>query len=478
MKNGTLALTMALLLSLPWIAVGDVGILWQRWFQSGFGSIFYSVAETSDGGYLAVGYRATSLGSTDCFLLKASSDGDSIWSKTLGGIGNDCARSIRRVNDSTFIIAGITTSYSDTDDMWLMQINDNGDVLWSRNYNFGDHDGAYDVCKTPDGGYLMVGQTNSGNAIAYDVIMAKTDSVGNLKGSLTYRSAGGYELAFGVDTTADGGYVVAAECDSASLLRYDSQGNLQWKWHSQYVSLYDVKSLDDGSSISVGMGYNYYYDWNEKMFIYLTLSNGYNVMSRQIGPNGDFYETIGFGVDVTDDGEFIFAGFTGIDSYYGGSYRNGYILKTNSTSLATEWELTCVNGYGDSELYSIIQTSDGNYIAAGEVGGNAWLVKVGEAPTGVDTNNVALPNNYLTLTSYPNPFNATTEIKYYLPTNQNIKLDIYDLLGQKVETLYDGTQTAGYHSINWKAKNQPSGIYFCRLSSGSISVIKKMTLLK
>ncbi len=84
----------------------------------------------------------------------------------------------------------------------------------------------------------------------------------------------------------------------------------------------------------------------------------------------------------------------------------------------------------------------------------------------------------ISLWNYPNAFNSSTEIKYYLPDEMEVKLEIFNLLGRRMDILYKEKQTKGYHNINWKAKNYPSGIYFCRLSSKGKSQVMKMTLLK
>lgn len=78
----------------------------------------------------------------------------------------------------------------------------------------------------------------------------------------------------------------------------------------------------------------------------------------------------------------------------------------------------------------------------------------------------------------PNPFNATTQISYFLPEAGAVQLDVFNIAGQRVETLVQGWQTAGEHKLNWDAENFISGVYFLRLSTGSENVIRKVTLLK
>jgi photosystem II stability/assembly factor-like uncharacterized protein len=96
---------------------------------------------------------------------------------------------------------------------------------------------------------------------------------------------------------------------------------------------------------------------------------------------------------------------------------------------------------------------------------------------GIDDNSPALPFS-LSLSSYPNPFNAQTTISYSLPEPGRATLTIYNLLGQKVATLYDGEQTAGEHSLVWDAKSQPSGVYFAKIESERGKSTTQMVLLK
>ncbi|MBD3170732.1 MAG: T9SS type A sorting domain-containing protein [candidate division Zixibacteria bacterium] len=89
-----------------------------------------------------------------------------------------------------------------------------------------------------------------------------------------------------------------------------------------------------------------------------------------------------------------------------------------------------------------------------------------------------IPSETLLHSNYPNPFNATTAISFDLVNPGNIKLEVYNLMGQKVESLIDGNMQAGQHSISWDASSYSSGIYFYKLSVGDKVFTKRMTLLK
>ncbi len=109
--------------------------------------------------------------------------------------------------------------------------------------------------------------------------------------------------------------------------------------------------------------------------------------------------------------------------------------------------------------------------------------------TGVENNNTGyIPFDYALKQNYPNPFNPSTRIDFSLPTEANIKLVIYNILGQQVVSLIDDEMVAGNHSISWNAKDAAgnkltSGIYLYKLTASGIDGtdfqdIKKMILMK
>ena len=80
--------------------------------------------------------------------------------------------------------------------------------------------------------------------------------------------------------------------------------------------------------------------------------------------------------------------------------------------------------------------------------------------------------------NYPNPFNSSTIIEYNLPTASEVTIDIYDILGRRVETLVQGEQAAGSHQALWNASDAASGIYFYKIQSGDRINTRKMILIK
>jgi len=80
--------------------------------------------------------------------------------------------------------------------------------------------------------------------------------------------------------------------------------------------------------------------------------------------------------------------------------------------------------------------------------------------------------------NYPNPFNPTTTIEFALPRAGHIKLEVYNILGQKTAVLFDGPMSAGTHQIEFDASATPSGIYFYRLMTETEHLTRKMILVK
>ena len=89
-----------------------------------------------------------------------------------------------------------------------------------------------------------------------------------------------------------------------------------------------------------------------------------------------------------------------------------------------------------------------------------------------------IPQQYLLSQNYPNPFNPSTTIEYSLPEQTNVTVTIYDALGNELEILFSGEETAGIHQVTWNASNYASGIYFYRMTSEKFVQVKKMLLLK
>jgi len=89
-----------------------------------------------------------------------------------------------------------------------------------------------------------------------------------------------------------------------------------------------------------------------------------------------------------------------------------------------------------------------------------------------------LPENFILFQNFPNQFNSSTAIKFYLPRDENVTIKIYNLSGQELEILAKSAFPAGQHKLYWSPKNLPSGIYFYQMQAGQFSVSRKMIYAK
>ncbi len=149
-----------------------------------------------------------------------------------------------------------------------------------------------------------------------------------------------------------------------------------------------------------------------------------------------------------------------------GSLPSGLTLDEDTGEITgiptTEWEFT----------FTIECTDESD-----DTDDQEYVVIIGQ-PTDVPDDDVQTPSNFALIGNYPNPFNNSTIIKFRLADAGNIRLEIFNLLGQKIETLLSGTMSAGEHELVWNGNNVPSGIYFYRLVAGEKSTVKKMALIK
>jgi nitrous oxidase accessory protein NosD len=90
----------------------------------------------------------------------------------------------------------------------------------------------------------------------------------------------------------------------------------------------------------------------------------------------------------------------------------------------------------------------------------------------------AVPHVFALYQNYPNPFNASTTISYRLNSASDVTVEIYDVLGGRIETMVQGDQPPGDYSIVWDARDRPSGVYFYRIEAGEYSETRKMVLMK
>ncbi len=128
-------------------------------------------------------------------------------------------------------------------------------------------------------------------------------------------------------------------------------------------------------------------------------------------------------------------------------------------------------GFGGNKFFASVTRVDSNF-TDGDVYGRFLQ------PTGIEDEKNLIHGKFVLSKNYSNLFNPSIVISYQLPTDDFVRLKVYDVLGRKVETLVDGHQTAGSHSVTFIADNLSSGVYFCKLETGTYIEMKKLLLLR
>jgi hypothetical protein len=96
----------------------------------------------------------------------------------------------------------------------------------------------------------------------------------------------------------------------------------------------------------------------------------------------------------------------------------------------------------------------------------------------IDNKTSTRPVRYTLSQNYPNPFNPSTTIEFSLPISDNVQIEIYNIAGQKIETLLNKRMPAGDHKLEYNTHNLASGVYLYRIEAGRYQEVKKMVLLK
>jgi hypothetical protein len=157
------------------------------------------------------------------------------------------------------------------------------------------------------------------------------------------------------------------------------------------------------------------------------------------------------------------------DKVVGGNTNvlNDYSAKVSDVNYTA----SCLNEqFSECDPYAVYMTLAGEDVSEFGDGSSLALNKAGDEET--------LPTEYGLAQNHPNPFNPTTEISFALPVATSVKLEVFNIIGQKVTTLVDGFMDAGYHTVTWDANRSASGVYFYKLQTDSFVDQKKMLLLK
>jgi hypothetical protein len=208
---------------------------WSKNYSALSDSTPCEVVQTQDGGYAIAGYANPGYGS-EGRLVKIDANGNFQWNKTYGAASqSNSVYSLVEAKDGGFAMAGITEYQSHGDlDAWLVKTDSMGNLEWEKSIGGADQDYASSLIVTADGGYLLVGYTESFGAGDDDGWLVKTDSQGNVIWNVAYGSTGRDSFS-SVAQTADGEYVAAGAFNAlikssaaTVVVKIDMLGNVKW----------------------------------------------------------------------------------------------------------------------------------------------------------------------------------------------------------------------------------------------------------
>jgi len=316
-----------------------------------------------------------------------------------------------------------------------------GATSWS--WNFGD--GGSSTAQNPSHVYTSVG--------TYTVTLTATNAYGS-----------------DIETKTD--YITVVEPTGWTVITYDDfEGGM-----GNYT--------DGGADMMLYTGGTYAWDG----------TNAADIQDNS-GVSSSFYHTLGYDVSgYTDlEVEFYFVAIS-MDNVREDFWVQYYDGSTWNTVAAFARSIDFDNGYFYNVIVSISNldynfptnarlrfmcdasgNADDVYIDAiefrGSIGGTSSVARVTRGDR-------RIPETFALEQNYPNPFNPVTQISFALPEETDVTLEIYNILGQKVATLAQGTYEAGYHNVTWDASDAASGVYFYRLVTKEYIDSKKMLLLK
>jgi hypothetical protein len=334
------------------VAVMAGGVAGQTgWYKTCGGSnidIGFGVTVTKDRNFIVVGATMPyGRGEYDVYILKIKPNGDTVWTKTYGGVNSEIAYSVLPMQDGNLMVVGYTHSFSDgQNDAYLLKINPDGDTIWTKTYGGKASAGASSIIPTSDGNYIVAGETNPvtapNTAVNGDVYFIKITPDGDTVWTKSY-GGDNYDNVASIIATSDGNFIAAGHTQSTS----------------------------NGVS---------------------------DVYILKINPNGDTLWTKKYGTDNEEgayaiieakDGNFLIAGyFRDLD----GNGQYGPLLLKINTDGDTLWTKSYDYNYG--YFMAISATSDGYYIAVGMGIGGPVIVKINSNGGIVWAKSIGVPRFY------------------------------------------------------------------------------------
>jgi hypothetical protein len=336
------------------------------------GDYGYAVIQTSDGGFACAGYTSSwGAGGKDVFVVKTDAAGHMQWQNVIGGLSDDVAYGIVQNAAGDYYVAGATNSYGlGSSDVYLIKFNSTGDTLWTKTYGGAQADNARAIMLTANEEIVMAGGTASFGAGSNDAYLIKTDTLGNL---LWFKTIGrsGNDYALALNNIHDSGFIIGGYTESYAALngyaiRTDSIGDTLWT-KAFDIGTYSTRLItgvtelnNNNEFIFSGGGLRYSSGDFPHLFCISTALDGTFNYRRTTGTISDGANNI----TKTHDGGFA---TVGVRNNFG---TRAELIKFDSLGII-QWRKTYQ--YISTSAYpyfcngnSIAETSDSGFVLAGE----------------------------------------------------------------------------------------------------------------
>ena len=468
------------ILTIKYNSNGDT--LWTRTYNIGNGTSYrnYGITADSIGNVYVTGYVGLNLlGPYDIVTIKYSFNGVTEWINTYSGAGDisDTPGDIKIGPDGMIYVAGRSGSSS-----IVIKYKPDGDSVWVKLFNEAGFSNGAGQIEFGEGNKIFVrgNRRNINNNLNYYMLL-KYDTSGTILWNRNF-TINGTETARDMAVDRIGNCFISGDGFSGyTTVKFDSSGSQQW------VRTYFNNVSEEVRSICVDLVGNCYVtgksaltSGNSDILTIKYATNGDSIWIRRFNGTDNLTDTP---YDITiDDSSSIY--LTGLSMSASSAY-NFITLKYDSSGVL-RWDIIYNSqppGNGDDISYNIMADRNNNIYISGvaDRGSNIFdyvTIKYSQPPIGVIVNSNSISTDFNLYQNYPNPFNPVTKFKFHIYQPKNVKLVIYDILGNVISTLVNKYLKAGTYEINYNAEKIASGIYFCKMIVNDYTMTKKMLLIK
>ncbi len=418
----------------------------------------------------------------DYLTVKYSSNGIISWVRKFSGPPNSMVSPRKVITDGNGGVIVTGTSMAGLYDILTVKYSFDGTLEWSKRYStdLNYHDIPNSMAIDGDGNIYITGYTGI-TYITSDKLVLKYSSRGDLvwirKDTLRGEQQG---LQVINNEALDEIYILSKNyyrdsvSGDATVECFDRQGNS--KWSSALPYAYEPRAILDETDNRL-----YSYGFKDTAGYILRVLN-LNMQGRVIwSKNYNAGLAIIYTADIAiDDYHNI---YLVSNSHTGGNGVDCYTTKFNSNG--DELWVTSMGTSGLENKYSnnICLDNDNNIIVSGSYSlitpffiEAIFTAKYSQGI--LPRFSSEIPENFTLKQNYPNPFNPSTQIKYDLPLDANVKITVFDMLGKEIAVLVNEHKAAGSYDVSFDASQLSSGMYFYRIQAGSFTDVKKMMLIR